>query len=162
MNGYLVDPRTLIYQDIVDISKRIEEAHYGQASSRPLSKGYELRGQVGQWRFAWDYGFLYDTSILPWGDGRIDFTCRNGLTIDLKTARLPLWLPREVSKDHADILVLAGVSLAKRTYKFHGWEWDTIMTQQPQGTLGKFTIVNYLMPVGDLRPMSELVNIINE
>ncbi len=157
-----VDPRSLTYEDIVAYSARVEDAHRGQSSSRPLKKGYELRGQIGQWRFAWDYGFPFDMSILPQGDGRIDFTCRNGKTIDVKSARLPLNLPREVGKDHADILVLALVRLDKRIYRFIGWEWDEVMLEQPIDTLGEFTILNHLMSAEHLKPMRDLVDIINE
>ncbi len=103
-----------------------------------------------------------DMTLRPGGDGGVDFTCRNGTTIDLKSARSAVWLPREVDKDFASILVMAEVRLVKRTCQFKGWEYDEEMVKQRIGTLGKYTIRNHLMRVEKLRPMRDLVDIINE
>lgn len=157
--GFVSNAYGLEFEDLEIIAKQREELHRNHVSSRPLSKSYELIGLVGEWLFARLYNLNMDLALRPAGDGRVDFAV-NEFTIDVKSANKPYYLFREVDVPHADVLVLAGVWLDKRTGKMFGWEFDKIMLDLPYppkvfNPAGG--IVNYYKPAAKLRSMNQLV-----
>tara|TARA_Y100000310_G_C20581630_1_gene763303 strand:+ start:569 stop:1027 length:459 start_codon:yes stop_codon:yes gene_type:complete len=134
-----------------------ERIHEKQASSRPLSTGYEAIGILGEAEFAFRTGLPFDVQERPAGDNRVDFFTELG-TIDVKTARKPYNLIREVGKPHAEILVLVGVD-ASGWAKLIGWEYDSIITDAPFKDFG-YSILNHYIPAENLKSPDLLVKMI--
>lgn len=116
-------------------------------------------GVAGEAAFAKRYNLEVDKRILPKGDKHVDFIVDiNGLklTVDVKTAQkaynllVKQW---EMSKC-ADILVLA--EYRKGKIKFLGWETKEIMRLMPVAVFSSLQIKNYYRHKDDLRPMSQL------
>ncbi len=128
--------------------------HAHHASSRPLSVDYELVGLAGEVAFGERFGYAVDLTLRPGGDGRIDFEA-DGLTLDVKTARLAFNLLREQGKPHADILVLAEYFDETEKARLVGWEWDYVMVQCPTKTFG-YGVVNHYKHRSQLRSISLL------
>jgi hypothetical protein len=146
----------MTYDELKQLAAKRHKAHLNQKSSRPLSEDYELLGLLGEEAFARAFGLTSRSlDILPNGDGRWDFAEAFMLTIDVKAAERPLNLLREVDKPHADILVLAGVNLEKRTVRLIGWEYDAVMVRCPSKDFGH-GIINHYKRAEDLRPMAQL------
>jgi len=120
-----------------------------------LSPDYDYVGVAGEIAFAREFGLEVDTTARPEGDGGVDFTLSNGLTVDVKTYRKPYHLLREVNKPHADILVLAGFSDSTGEAHLIGWEWDSEMVKCPTRDFG-YGIVSHCKAAGELREISEL------
>jgi len=93
-----------------DLAKKREAIHAGQASSRPLSKHYELIGLIAERQFSREFDVDMDMTLRPGGDGRVDFVLPIG-TVDVKGAARAYNLFREIGKPHAEILVLAAVNV---------------------------------------------------
>ena len=98
------------------------------------------------------------------GDGCIDFMVPLGdstelVSLDVKGARTPynLFVKEPDIKRCADILVLAGVDSNK--VWFLGWEHKSIMRRMSKRDFG-YKIVNYFRSFKDLRPMSQLIDMI--
>ena len=134
-----------------------ERIHENQASSRPLSPGYEAVGILGEAEFAFRTGLPFDVGERPAGDNRVDFFTELG-TIDVKTARKPYNLLREVGKHHAEILVLAGV-VPNGWAKLIGWEYDSVITNAPFKDFG-YSILNHYIPAENLKAPELLLQMI--
>lgn len=84
-----------------ELGPKIEREHEKYESHRKVhfSPGCESIGIFGQLKFEdfYDYRFPMDTRILPEGDRSVDFYTPAG-TVDIKTARIPKFLPVEESK----------------------------------------------------------------
>jgi len=120
------------------LAKQREQAHAHQASSRPLSEHYELVGLAGEVAFAKEFGFAVRGNLRGRGDGHKDAGLWVGrLTFDVKAARKPDRLLREVHKLHGDILILAGYCDETETATLLGWEFDAVMLQWPTGVFNK-------------------------
>ena len=127
---------------ILDFSRRCEQVHAGHKSSRPLSRNYEAIGKAGEVALGRLKGWPVNWDILPGGDDRVDFKTRL-TTIDIKTARKPYNLLREVGVDHASVHVLAGYSWVDcHRVTIYGWETDETMVRQPSKDFG-YGIVNH-------------------
>jgi hypothetical protein len=132
--------------------------HEGQSSTRVLSKDYEVIGVAGELAFSSEFNLPFDNTAKIAGDQGIDFIFLNGITIDVKTARRPFHLLREIEKDEADVLVLAGYDDATGEATLIGWEWDSELVSCPTRDFG-CGIVSHYKPADDLRPIEELHNV---
>jgi hypothetical protein len=131
-----------------------QQRHLHHASSRPLSKDHDLVGLTGEVAFAKAFGFAVVVDLRGRGDGRKDAGLWVGrLTFDVKAARVPAYLLREVQKPHGDILVLA--QFFDDTATLLGWEFDAVMLQCPTGYFST-EIESHFKPRWHLRPMAEL------
>jgi hypothetical protein len=138
-----------------------EAVHADHASSRPLSDGYEAVGKAGEVALGRHMGWEVNWSVLPGGDGRVDFMVSGagGVTVDVKTARKPFNLLREVDKPHANILVLAGYAFVDghHVVTLYGWERDAAMLREPVKDFG-YGIDNHYLPRARLRDMATLAS----
>jgi len=137
------------------VAARRTRIHLSHTSIRALSPGYDYVGVAGQIAFAKEFGLEVDTTARPEGDGGVDFTLSNGLTVDVKTYRKPYHLLREVDKPHADILVLAGFDDSTGEAQLIGWEYDTEMVKCPTRDF-VYGIVSHYRAAGALREIEEL------
>ena len=130
--------------------------HSGQASSRPLSKDYELLGIGGEKQGELDFGIKRDARLLVQGDGRIDFYLPDGRSGDWKVARKAYNLLMESGKPHADILV-AGMWHEEGDacwVEWLGWEYrDELLKVEPEDF--GYGVINHYRAVDRLRPMKE-------
>jgi hypothetical protein len=134
---------------------RIREAlHKGQASSRPLSKGYEAVGMMGEMEFGKFSGLMPDMSARADGDSGIDFTVQLKFTVDVKTARKPAHLIHEEGKTVVDIYVLARYN-DDGSATLLGWEWGSTLSRAPTKDFG-YGVISHYIPAENLRPMEEL------
>lgn len=140
--------------NITCIAEQRTRTHLSHTSTRPLSPDYDYVGVAGEVAFAKEFGLEVDATTRPEGDGRIDFTLPCG-TVDVKTARRPFNLLREVGKPHADILVLAGFNDSTGEAYLIGWEWDSEMVKCPARDFG-YGIVNHYKAAEHLKSISEL------
>ena len=138
-----------------ELARLREQAHEGQDSSRPLGKDYELIGCVGEWGFEDITGIPMDRSILPAGDGRVDFETGIG-PVDVKCAAKAYNLLREVDTPHADILVLAQFYKEPLGVTLLGWEWDYKMVLQATRRFHDEGPMNHWKPARTLQPMTDL------
>ena len=129
--------------------------HLSHTSTRPLSPDYDYVGVAGEVAFAKEFGLEVDTTARPEGDGGVDFTLSNGLTVDVKTYRKPYHLLREVGKHHAHILVLAGFNDSTGEAYLIGWEWDSKMVRCPTRDFG-YGIVSHYKPAEELQSIHRL------
>lgn len=128
----------------------------------------DVVGVSGEYCFGLRYKLKVDEAKRPDGDKGIDFVVKifyRGKmvtrTIDVKTAQKPYNL---LVKSHeinrcADILVLAKY-LSDNNVDFLGWTTRREMKQCPQKVFSSLGILNYYKPASDLRPMSELDEIL--
>jgi hypothetical protein len=116
-------------------------------------------GVAGEAAFAERYNLNVDKRILPKGDDHVDFIAEinnQKVSIDIKTAqRAYNLLIKEWEIDKcADILVLA--QYRKGKIKFVGWDTKEIMKLMPKSIFSSLNIKNYYRDKDDLRPMSQL------
>lgn len=135
---------------------RREKLHENHASSRPLSKGYEGVGMMGEFAFGKLVGMMPDLEDRPGGDKGVDFVVPLRFTVDVKTARKPRNLISEVGKPTADILVLAGYDDDSGEVSMMGWEFGSVVRAAPSKDFG-YGVINHYIPAKNLRPMSDLV-----
>lgn len=158
---------TYTRHQLARVSRRRNAIFVNRARNRPLSKGYEELGVVGEWAFAEMCGLMPRTQPGKGGDGGYDFQLPVVFTVDVKTARKADKLLVEEGKIKADIYVLARyvesetVELdARAVYvsgeaELVGWCWATqVKAVEPRDT-GR-GIVNHCVPRESLRPMAEL------
>jgi hypothetical protein len=126
--------------------------HRDHRSSRPFSDGYDYIGLCGEAAFAVRYDLVLDLTPRPAGDGHIDFRAA-GLTIDVKTARIPNNLIVEYGVPVADVLVLAQWTVSK--VRLLGWEWGVTLLGCPVKDFG-YGVKNHYTPRASLRNMREL------
>lgn len=129
--------------------------HVNNASTRPLSKGYESVGISGEIAFAKFSGLMFNISDKPQGDNGIDFVIPLFFTVDVKAARNPKELLHEVGKFIADIYVLAEYSEETGRSELLGWEFGRIL-KATTPELSAHGVTNYHIPQGELRKMPEL------
>jgi len=141
--------------DALQVAKERTRIHFSHTSTRPLSPDYEYVGVAGEIAFANEFGLEVDTTARPEGDGGVDFTLSNGLTVDVKTYRKPYHLLREVNKPHADILVLARFDDSSGEARLIGWEWDSEMVKCPTRDFG-YGIVSHYKVAKELKQIPDL------
>jgi len=127
------------------IAKRRHDIHKNHASSRPLSKDYELVGLSGEIAFGEFADLKADLSERPEGDHGIDFTTPNGMTIDVKTARRAYNLIHETGKQFVDIYRATLI----------GWEYGNTLAKAPSKNFG-YGIINHYISKDKLRPMLDI------
>ena len=131
-----------------------EALHFGHATSRPLSEGYEFVGMLGERAFSERFNVPMDLAVRPGGDGGSDFWFPVG-RVDVKTARKEPWyLPVEHGKVTADIYVLAWAQNDEA--ELLGWEWALAVYLAPLLRLRGHSILNHAIRRDELRPMDEL------
>lgn len=132
--------------------------HDGQASSRPLSVDYELVGLLGEMAFCLQFDFTLAGDRHGGGDGHKDAGLWVGmLTFDVKAARKPAHLLREVDRPHGDILILAHSDTEEMTSCLLGWEFDVEMLKCPVKPFNTTNpIPSHFKPRRHLRPIAEL------
>lgn len=131
-------------------------AHKEHASSRPLSKDYELIGLLGEAKFGEICGFMPDLQRRLAGDSGVDFIVPLRYSVDVKTARKPYYLIHEQGKNFADIYVLASYDDGTKKVELLGWESGSALKKAPVKDFG-YGIMNHYIPVKELRPMQELL-----
>ena len=141
-----------------EIAQRRHDIHKSHASSRPLSKDYELVGLSGEVAFAEFSGLGVDWEERPSGDKGIDFTTPNGKTIDVKTARKAYNLIHEENKSFADIYVLAQYIDNKEESILIGWEYGHVLKKSPRKDFG-YGIINHYINKNKLNSMQDLKEI---
>jgi DNA polymerase III alpha subunit len=141
---------------IKKIAEDREEIHKNHASSRPLSKGYERLGLVGEYQFAKEFGFEVDESLRPEGDGGKDFPSKLG-SIDVKTARKAFNLIVEEDHVKSDIYVLAQYCDESEKAKLLGWAYKKQVLAAPTKDFG-YGVINHYIPKEKLYKMSTLKN----
>ena len=140
------------------IAQRRHDIHKNHASSRPLSKDYELVGLSGEVAFAEFSGLEVDWEERPSGDKGIDFTTPNGMTVDVKTARKAFNLIHEENKPFVDIYVLAQYMDDMEEAALIGWEYGEALEKAPRKDFG-YGIINHYIHKNKLRPMDDLKEI---
>ena len=136
------------------MAKDREEIHKDHTSSRPLSKGYERLGLVGEYQFAKEFGFNVDEELRPEGDGGKDFPSGLG-SIDVKTARKAFNLIVEENHVKSDIYVLAQYFDEADKAKLLGWAYKKEVLAAPTKDFG-YGVINHYIPKGKLYEMSAL------
>ena len=131
------------------------ETHKDHASSRPLSKDYELVGLMGELALSQLTGLAPDLKVKPKGDGGVDGRIYLGFSVDVKTARKPYNLIHEVGKKFADIFILAQYNGESAPATMLGFEWGVALAVAPTKKFGH-EILNHYIPAHLLRPMEEL------
>ena len=137
------------------IAKRRHDIHKNHASSRPLSKDYELVGLSGEIAFGEFADLKADLSERPEGDHGVDFTTPNGMTIDVKTARRAYNLIHETGKQFVDIYVLAQYDDSTERATLIGWEYGNTLAKAPSKNFG-YGIINHYISKDKLRPMLDI------
>ena len=137
------------------IAKRRHDIHKNHASSRPLSKDYELVGLSGEIAFGEFANLEADLSERPEGDNGVDFEAPNGMTIDVKTARRAYNLIHETGKKFANIYVLAQYDENTESATLMGWEYGTTLAKAPTKDFG-YGIINHYISKDRLRPMVDI------
>ena len=140
------------------IAQRRHDIHKNHASSRPLSKDYELVGLSGEVAFAEFSGLEVDWEERPSGDKGIDFTTPNGMTVDVKTARKAFNLIHEENKPFADIYILAQYMDDAEEAALIGWEYGETLEKAPRKDFG-YGIINHYIHKNKLRSMDDLKEI---
>jgi len=140
---------------IREVAQRRHDIHKHHASSRPLSKDYELVGLSGEVAFSEFSGLEVDWEERPSGDKGVDFITPNGMTIDVKTARKAFNLIHEENKPFADIYVLAQYMDDTEESTLIGWEYGSILKKSPRKDFG-YRIINHYIGKNKLKPMQEL------
>jgi hypothetical protein len=151
------------YQIALDFLNKEAEArrkrNCEKPSERPLSDNYHLVGMVGEWEFGKLCGKMPDFAVKDFGDGGCDFVVSLRFTVDVKTTRGNRLL-LEKGKPLADIYVLAKYDDETSTAKILGWEWGKILQAQPPFDTGR-GIINHCLEAVKLRPIDELINIMD-
>lgn len=129
--------------------------HVNHASHNPLTEGHDKISLIGEAQFACDFELPLDWKRRPGGDGGVDFVLPLRFTVDVKTARKPLYLIVEEGQVKASIYVLAGISDDDRRAEMLGWETRSTLLRAPVRDFGKGIISHYIARE-DLRPMVEL------
>ena len=146
-------------KDINLIAERRHEIHKNHASSRPLSKDYELVGLSGEVAFGELTGLEPDFSERPTGDEGIDSTLQNGKTVDVKTARKAFNLIHEIKKPFVDIYVLAEYSDSTQKATLVGWEYGKTLSKAPKKDFG-YGIINHYISRNNLKDIESLCELI--
>ena len=144
-------------KDIKSVARRRHEIHKNHASSRPLSKDYELVGLAGEVAFGKLIGLEPDLAERPEGDEGVDFVLKNGKTVDVKTARKAYNLIHEIGKPFADIYVLAQYDDPTESATLIGWEYGSKLAKAPTKDFG-YGITNYYIGRKKLKDMTLLMN----
>lgn len=151
--------RLALLREIAEVRSRM---HRNDKSRRALSEDYDLIGLLGQWEFSLRSGLPMDLGIRHEGDQGINFISPAGQSISVATYRKPLNLLREAEKPTADIHVLAKVNDDLTGAELVGWEYDRIMLLCPVKTRRGHEVQNHTMPARDLRPIEQLLDMIQE
>ena len=138
--------------EVPDLATRREALHFGQASQRQLSEGYEAVGLAGEGVFAEQTGLVLDEADRPGGDAGYDFIL--DLTLDVKTARKPYNLIVEVGHVKADLYALA--RYVEDGVEWVGWAWGREVLAAPTRDFG-YGVLSHYVPAEDLRPMEPLL-----
>ncbi len=148
--------RDQFWADILrDEAEDRHQSHKDHASSRPLSKDYELIGLLGEAKFGELSGLMPDLERKLGGDKGIDFVVPLRFSVDVKTARKAFHLIHEQGKPVADIYVLASYDDDTKKASLIGWEWGARLKQAPVRDFG-YGIMNHYIRADQLKPMSEL------
>ena len=95
-------------QDIDEIGAARRSLHKNHESSMPMSEENERVGLAGEQLIGKMFGKRIDDSEKIQGDDGIDFVLTSG-TVDVKTARKPIWLLLETNRVHvSDIMIMCG------------------------------------------------------
>jgi hypothetical protein len=140
---------------ITDEGVARREAHKNHASSRPLSKDYELIGLAGETAFGRFANKMPDLERKLGGDKGVDFIIPLKFSVDVKTARKATHLLHEEGKNFADIYVLAEYDSETKQARLIGWEWGKILKKAPVKDFG-YGVVNHYIEAANLKPISEL------
>jgi len=135
-------------------AKKRESLHKFHISSRPLSDNYEYIGMLGECAVSLLLGLEVDWELRASGDKGKDFIYK-GYILDVKTARKPYNIIREINKPHGDILILAGINEKLDTVDLMGWEFDEIIQKAPYKDFG-YGIINHYIPVDKLQEINKL------
>lgn len=145
------------------VAEARHELHKNHASSRPLSKDYELVGLAGEVAMAAFAGTAVDMSLRPGGDAgkdvRIHLHTKQGprwFVVDVKTARKPFNILVEEGKVKSDIYVIARYIEETSTAELIAWQWGSVLKRIPARDVGGFGIISHAQPTRLARQMSEL------
>lgn len=133
-----------------------QDAHKNNTTPRFFDDPTEENtiGVYGEIEFAKEFGLDYDKTARPKGDRGVDFPTKIG-TINVKTARKPIFLFVKKFEPKADIYVLAAIDWVTKKVTFLGWEWDSVMRAMPTKDFG-YGIVNHYKRAALLKSMNEL------
>jgi len=123
-------------------------------TSKPLSDDYQLVGCLGEIAFACAFGFAWDSSNKPMGDGGVDFS-EHTMTVDVKSARIPKWLFYGLNKKPPTVIVLAKVHTGNRRVQFVGWEYGDQVMEAPVGDMTGQGIQHHYILSSELRDMDQ-------
>ena len=137
-----------------EIAKAREELHSNHASSRPLSKDYDLLGVLGEIAMSLRYGVPFDAKLRPAGDGGRDVLLPMKFITDVKIARTPGNLIVEQGKVKAQLYVL-GRHNEGTLPTLLGWETRAAVLAAPVKDFG-YGILNHYIPADRLRSMEHL------
>ena len=130
------------------------ELHADHASSRVWTPDCHLVGLVGEAEFARVFAQPLDLNERPGGDGGVDFTLPIRMTVDVKTARKPVFLIEKEGLVVADIYVLAGYSDELGRAELLGWTTGALLAAAPIRDFGYGP--NHAIAREELRPMETL------
>ena len=147
--------------DPVQLGKARQAIHKGHSTPRFFDdeNTEDIIGAYGEVAFSQLVGFPVDSELRPDGDNGRDFEVPLMFRIDVKTARKPFNLlvkVKEIDRP-VDIYILSKFSDETKEIEFIGWQWRSVMKQQPTKDFG-YGIVNHYMSANKLRPMSELLS----
>jgi hypothetical protein len=151
--------KKILRKFLEEIARERDALHKGQDSCRKLSAGYEYIGLLGEWYFSKLFKLPIDFSLKSDGDSRTDFKTKAG-SIDVKTARKPYNLLREINKPHSEIIVLAGYNEKEDDIYFLGWEYDKEMLKCPKKDFG-YGVINHYKAADQLRSIKDLREMLN-
>lgn len=165
MWGTGIGMHTALRVKLSELATRRNRVFAGLQRNRPLSKGYEEIGLLGEWEFATFCGVM--PKLKAGGDGGIDFELPVVFTVDVKTARKGDRLLVEEGKVKADIYVLAHYDEGRRGDVDTGDNWTLEETRLVGWTSAAVIksieacdsgrgIINHVVPAERLRPMEEL------
>ena len=140
---------------IKSVADKRERIHDNHASSRPLSKDYELLGIAGELALSEFTGFSPDLKLRPSGDDGVDNLIYIGYTVDVKVARKPFNLIHEKGKKFADIFILAQYNEEDKSATLLGWEYGVILEKAPTRDFG-YGVINHYIPREKLRSLKDL------
>lgn len=133
-----------------------ERVHIEAGNHRDaFSNDYELVGLMGELQFAREFQQPLDLSRQAGGDPGHDFALPVRFTVNVKTARRPVYLIHEQGKVVADIYVLAGFDDEPARAYLLGWQLGQVLAQAPVRDFGYGKLSHYI-PAEQLRPMQQL------
>jgi hypothetical protein len=131
------------------------EALHAQHTTPRLGPAPNFVGLVGEAEFSRQFGVAVDLSRQIGGDRGVDFTVPLRFTVDVKTARNPVFLICEEGKVVANVYVLAAYNEADHSAELLGWEWGPVLARAPVRDFG-YGIRNHYIERAALKPISDL------